>query len=79
MSAPENGAAFLGLQRSASGGSKIGPKLNASMFIPSGYGLVFIDSSGLFWRLALAQDASGNTIKDEGGTPQMQLVQIEIS
>lgn len=78
MSSDQNGAAFLGIQRGTSGGSKVGPRLTASLFIPSGYGLVFTDSSGLFWRLALAQDSDGNTIKDENGNPQLQTVQIEL-
>lgn len=41
------------------GGIPAGPRLKASLFLPNGKGLVYIDSDGGFWQTQLVKNADG--------------------
>lgn len=42
-----------------SAGRAVGPKLRASLFIPSGMGLVWQDTNGTWWQETFVIDESG--------------------
>lgn len=78
--ADERGPAldFIGIQKSANGGSNIAPKFLASPFLPAGYGLVFTDSNGAFWLLRLKLNTNGTTFFDDNSQPTLEAVQITL-
>lgn len=72
-----NGSDFFSQQPDGRGGYS-GPRLQGSLFIPAGMGVVFQDSSGLFWKQSLIVNADGTTWLDESGLPSIQVVQVTL-
>lgn len=72
-----NGSDFFDQQPDGRGGYS-GPRLQGSLFIPAGMGLVFQDSNGAFWKQSLVTNDDGTTWFDENGLPSIQVVQVTL-
>ena len=72
-----NGSDFFDQQPDGRGGYS-GPRLQGSLFVPAGMGIVFKDSDGRYWKQSLLVNADGTTWKDENGLPSLQVVEVTL-
>lgn len=72
-----NGSDFFDQQPDGRGGYS-GPRLQGSLFVPSGMGIIFQDSNGLYWQLRLAQNADGTTFFGTDSRPTPELIQVTL-
>lgn len=72
-----NGADFLDQQPNGTGGAS-GPRLQGSLFVPAGMGIVFVDTDGKFWKQSLVTRTDGSTWFDENGLPMLKLAQVRL-
>lgn len=72
-----NGSDFFDQQPDGRGGYS-GPRLQGSLFVPSGMGIVFVDSNGAFWKQGLVLNTDGTTWFDENGLPSLQVQQVTL-
>lgn len=74
------GAEYFDAQQ-GSAGSPVGPRLNASLFVPPGYNVVFLSDATAterYWALRLARNSDGTEFVGTNGKPTLELIEVKI-